>query len=138
MYEYTWLNEKLLFVQWHEGDADNEARQFLAELYNLLNEHETPFYILVDLRQGHIADTKTFSRIKFLPSHKNWSGSAAFHNDPISTISNTTFQMLKSNSQDKDVILNIPEQAIAFLELLEPGLTADIDWDAILQPSPNV
>ena len=131
MYEFTWLNEKLLLIQWKEGSEDGETRKFLSELYNLLNESQVPFYILVDLRHGQVTDTKTFSRIKFLTQHQNWSGSVAFYNDPISTLSNTTFQSLHPQ-HGKDVIFNALEEALAYLETLEPEITYAIDWDRVL------
>ena len=132
MYEFIWLNDKLVFVKLHENMLSDSTREFVKEFYKLLNQSKTPVYVLTDLRRGRIGDIQAFSRIKFLTQHKSWAGSVAFCNNPISDISNTKFQSLTRSQQNKDMIFNIPEEAIAYLELLEPGLTDGIQWSEVL------
>lgn len=132
MYEFKWLNEKLLYIKLNTDVSSEVTRLFIKEIYAQLNKRTIPFYILVDLRLGIISDQQVLSRIKFLTHHDRWAGSVAFHRDPVSDISNTTFQSINLCSQDKDRIFNIPEEALAHLESLESGLTDNIDWYDVL------
>lgn len=138
MYELKWLNDKLLLIIWQENATQDIIRKFLAELHNILNREESPFYIMTDLRKGQINDPQLLKKLKYLIHHRNWAGSTAFCNNPISNLNNTTFQVLNPIAIEKNSISNTPEEAIGILELLEPSLTASIDFEAVLAPGSKV
>lgn len=133
MYKLIWLNDRLVFIKLDASISKVSTRNLVRDLHKLLNQSTILIYILADLRHGHIVDTQIFNRIRFLTGHRNWAGSAAFRRNPISDLTNTKFQLLNLLPHDRDVIFNIPEEAIAYLELLEPGLTDEIMWDKVLQ-----
>ncbi len=106
---------------------------FLAELKQLLDQADQPFYLISDLRQGRIVDVGLLKQLADLTQHKNWAGSSAFANNPISAIFVDTFTKFAHFDKGHREIWDTPEEALAYLESLKPGITANIDWNEVIK-----
>ena len=92
--------------------------------------HETQYFIS-DLRRGQIVDVCIIHQLGALTRHTNWAGSTAFSQSPISKLFLGSFRKMVTASE-KNMTFNLPEDAIAFLEVLSPNLTSEVDWPQIL------
>src|SRR5690606_15537960 len=107
--------------------------QFLAELQKLLDEAPKPQYFISDLRRGRITDMRSIRQLSQLTKHKNWAGSSAFSQDPITGILVQSFRTFSPGQRDaNDEIQTTPADALRFLSELKPGITDGIDWDAVI------
>jgi hypothetical protein len=67
-----------------------------------------------------------------LTEHTNWGGSTAFSNNPVTSIMVGFFSRFAHKERPQDEIWNTPEEALAYLESIKPNITANLDWNAIL------
>jgi len=132
MYEFKWLNERLLLITWLQTPPPKVAHTFIEDLRDLVYSAENPFYILSDLRRGRIIDLRLVNEIAELSQHKNFAGSAAVSEGSISNLFTKTFEKSGQVKRETNMIFDRAEEAIGFLESLEPNLTQDIDWVTIL------
>lgn len=123
------LKQNLILIVWRQPPQRRQGYQYLRELEERLNAAEAPLYFISDLRKGRIADIRIISQ---LSRHPNWAGSTAFSRDPMTRMLVGTYQRLTEKEQERNTMYDTPEQAIAFLESLEEGLTAGVDWVAYL------
>ena len=126
------LKENLVLIIWRKAPQRSEGYQYLHELEERLNAAEKPLYFISDLRKGRISDIRVISQLSQLSRHPNWAGSTAFSRDPMTRMFVGTYQRLTEKEQERNTMYDTPEQAIAFLESLEEGLTAGVDWAAYL------
>lgn len=128
------LKPNLVFIRWLQSPARNSAaeRDFLDALANVLERVDVPQYFISDLRRGRIIGQKALMHLSNLASHAKWGGSTAFYDNPVSAIYAQTFQNLVRSLDEKDRIYERPQQALEFLESLEPGITTDVDWNELL------
>lgn len=129
MHELIWLAEDILFIKLQGTPTADSTKQLVKAIYDALHYSHNRFYILIDLRDGYITDIKAFSRIRYITQHKNWGGSVGFYKNPITDITNTVFEGVQRDIKDQDAVFKFPEQALAFLESLEVGITRDINWN---------
>jgi hypothetical protein len=132
VYEFYWLHTKLLLIMWLRTPPPNIATQFINRLHELLDESPHPVYIISDLRRGRIIDGKILAQLGQLTQHKNWAGSTAFSQNPISNMFANTFQKTLKDGQERNLIFDKPEDAISFLGSLDAEIVSEIDWQAVL------
>ncbi len=67
-----------------------------------------------------------------LTTHRNWAGSTAFSENPLSKLFTMTFRKGIFNDLERNTFFATPEEAISFLEALSPGISACMEWAKIL------
>ena len=138
-YEITQLSDELIFIRWYATPrlGSPSERQFLADLRALLDNTQQPIYFVSDLRNGRIINLSTIQKLGKLFNHTNWGGSTAFSSDPITSMMVGMFSRFAHREKPEDEIWNTPEEALAYLETIKPGLTEGIDWAALLGAGPS-
>jgi hypothetical protein len=133
-YEISRLSESLVYIRWLQTPSLNSAseRQYLVDVTKLLDEASTPQYFVSDLRYGRIVTVTILRRLGGLTKHANWGGSTAFSSNPVTSIMVGFFSRFAHKERPQDEIWNTPEEALAYLESIQPNITADLDWNAIL------
>ena len=123
----------LLYICWYPTPCENSRPEsaFIGELAAYLRDSSGPFYFLSNLRQGRITDRRTLQALGLLTKHENWGGSAAFSDELVSGAYVNVFTAYASKKERE--IWDTPEDAIAALEVLKPGLTSGIDWKAVIK-----
>jgi hypothetical protein len=131
-YTLTHLTSQLILVSWRRTPIADEAKAFIQALQELLDTTTHPLYFISDLRRGRIVDVRIIHQLSQLTQHANWAGSTAFSQNPISKIFLGSFQRLLNSTSDKNVTFDHPEDAIAFIDDLCPGLKREVDWQTVL------
>lgn len=129
VYNIRSMNKRLFYITWQRTPTSNEARGFLKDIKQLLDSADDLIYFISDLRRGRIIDMRIIQRLSALSEHPNWGGSSAFTQDAISRIFVSNFRRMIIKDQEKNGFFDRPEQALAFLESIEPGLTSEIPWN---------
>ncbi|MBZ0298632.1 MAG: hypothetical protein K8J31_02780 [Anaerolineae bacterium] len=130
------LSPELIYIRWNQTPQPGSGvdAQFLSDLQTLLEDAPQPVYFISDLRRGRITDMRTIQMLAQLARHKNWAGSTAFSQDPITSILVQSFRAFtRTDSASNDHIETTPEAALNFLNTLKPGLVDGIDWDAVIR-----
>jgi hypothetical protein len=127
-YRFVPLNDRLILIAWSRTPNNTEATQYIRDLTTRLDQAAQPLYFISDMRRGRIIDIHIIRRLSNLSRHANWAGSTAFTQNPISQIFGDTYQKMVAHKVESNLIFDEPAQAIAYLETLCPGLTADINW----------
>lgn|GEM_PF-832090 len=133
-YNIQALSDRLFLIIWHRSPESLKIEfDFLKDLRNRLDNAEAPIYFISDLRNGSITNVQTLHQLGQMTTHPNWGGGIAFSQSPLTKVFVRTFTRLIRNPQVSDGICATPEEALAFLENLQPGITQGIDWNAVLQ-----
>ncbi|MAS33215.1 MAG: hypothetical protein CL610_04360 [Anaerolineaceae bacterium] len=135
-YQIHKLKDDLVYICWYQTPKPNSGTdtQYLADMEALLNEAETPIYFVSDLRKGRITDIRAIRMLAKLTRHRNWAGSTAFSEDPITGILVGSFRAFAADKRtSNDEIKRVPEEALQFLNELKPGIVDGIDWDSIIR-----
>lgn len=132
MYEFRFLTDDLLLITWKQTPPPQIAKTFLADLKQLLDDIQQPVYILSDLRKGRIIDLNTLKNLGKLTQHPNWAGSTAFSENPMSVMFSNIFAKGQHVKSEKNKVFDQLEDALGFLEALQPGVTRDVDWQSVL------
>lgn len=132
-YEIKQIAPNLVFIRWFNEptSADTEA-QFLADLKYIVECANQKVYIISDLRRGKIANVDTLRKLGEMTHMPNWGGSSAFTEDGYTAMFVELFS--KYGDHSKEELWPTPEQALMRLESLCPGITAGVDWKAIIDP----
>ena len=125
-----------MLVRWYrspEMGAESETA-YLTEVTAILNEATEPVFFMSDLRRGSIGNARILKELGKLASHKWLGGSTAFANDPVTELMINVFSQFakRVRFQTNNETWDTPEEAIAYLETLSPGLTQDIEWDTVI------
>ena len=129
VYNIRAMNKQLFFISWKYTPNSKEAGDFVKDIEKLLDAAADLIYFISDLRRGRIIDTRIIQQLSALSEHPNWGGSSAFTQDAISKIFVSNFRRMIIKGQEKNSMFDRPEQALTFLESIEPGLTKDIPWN---------
>lgn len=134
-YKIRKLSDELVFIQWYITPALDSGieKQFLQELQRLLDESAVPVYFISDLRRGRIVNIQALQQLGELTLHKNWAGSTAFSKDPITSLFVRSFKTFAWQTKSRNEMQATPEEALSFIASLKPGITDDVDWDAVLR-----
>ena len=132
-YEIHQLSDQLIFIVWTRYPSSLEEKQFLLEHKQQLDDATQPLYFISDLRRGKVMSVSTLSEMSKLARHDNYGGGTAFSSDPLSKIMVDSFRSLTREAKERTQMFDAPEDALAFLESLSPGITQDIDWEEYIQ-----
>lgn len=138
-YRILWLNPSLYYVKWFEIPKPNSQmmKNYFFELNAILDSEEQPVYFLSDLRKGHITNVHLLLQLAKVLSHKNYGGGVAFSDKSSASTDMSMFQYIQKMSRSTNAsashqLFVTAEEAIAYLESIETGITKDINWDEIL------
>jgi len=134
-YSMSLLKPNLLYIKWNDtprADSEDEA-QFLADLHFHLEQAEGELFIISDLRMGRIVTIETLRRLSEFAQHPNWGGSTSFTDKPSTRLLAGMFSYFVHQVDRAEEAWRTPEEAIAYLESLSPGLTKGIDWGFLLK-----
>ncbi len=131
-FTFSKLSDKLVLITWLKTPDKTAEDDYLKQLGELLDQAEHPLYFISDIRKGRIIGMRSIQKLSEFTAHKNWAGSTAFSKDPVSKILLSSFKALSAKSDSRNEMHTTPEEAIGFIETLEPGVTKDIDWDTVL------
>lgn len=129
---FTRLSDRLVLITWTRTPDKTAEEDYLKQLGELLDASEKPGYFISDIRKGRIIGMRSIQKLSEFTAHKNWAGSTAFSKDPVSKILLNSFKALSAKSESRNEMHTTPEEAIGFIESLEPGITKDIVWDTVL------
>ncbi|MBE0689356.1 MAG: hypothetical protein IH587_04460 [Anaerolineae bacterium] len=124
------LSERLYYIRWLKPPTSAEGHAFVDSLGRLLEESPQPVYFISDLRNGQITDVQVLRRLGGLTKHEKWAGSTAFSERIASKVFVNLFTALAQTRHRE--IWPTAEEALAYLESVCPGLTANIDWQDVL------
>ncbi len=131
-FNFSRLSDKIVLITWTRTPDKTAEEDYLKQLGEQLDQAEHPLYFISDLRKGRIIGMRSIQKLSEFTAHKNWAGSTAFSKDPVSKILLNSFKALSAKSESRNEMHTTPEEAISFIESLEPGITKDIDWDTVL------
>lgn len=132
-YTFTRLNQHLVLITWLRSPRSDEAVQYITDLTRLLDDSPDPVYFISDMRKGRIMEMNIIRRLSELAQHSHWAGSTAFTETSLSRMFGENYRrMVVADKVERNKIFREPEQAVAYLETLCPGLAAEVDWDAVL------
>jgi hypothetical protein len=131
-YEIVQVASNLIFIRWfNEPSAAATETRFLADLKQIVECSTQPVYFISDLRRGKITNVETLRRLGEMTRMHNWGGSSAFTDDSYTSLFVNLYS--KYGDHSKEEVWTKPEQALKRLEGLCPGITAGIDWKALLE-----
>ena len=138
-YKILWLNPCLYYIKWFEIPKPNSKimKNYFFELNAILDSEEKLVYFLSDLRKGHITNVHLLLQLAKVLSHKNYGGGAAFSDNSSASSDMSMFRYIQNmshsaNPKHSHELFLTAEEAIAYIESLEAGITQNIDWDEIL------
>lgn len=132
-YEIHHVSEQIILIVWTRYPSVLEEHKFLLDHKQQLEDATQPLFYISDLRRGKIMSVSTLNEMSKLARHDNYGGGTAFSSDPLSKIMVDSFRNLTREAKERTQIFDTPEEALAFLESLSPGVTDGIDWDAYIQ-----
>lgn len=133
-YTLKFLSDELVFVKWYKIRKETMKPEvdFTTELHHLLEQSPHPLYFISDLRLARIVDVGILQQLGKLTKHRQYGGGVAFSEDIISTIFVNLFSKFAADpKKGESVMYKTAEEALAHLEKLKPGLTQEIDWNAV-------
>lgn len=133
-YRITQLKDNLVYIKWYRAPQPHSklVKEFIGDLQTHLNAASAGIFFISDLRQGRITDMHIIQQLAELTRHPHWAGSTAFSDNYASTVLVRSFSTFAGQPKDHREIWTTPEEAIAYLESLKPGLTEGIDWRTLL------
>lgn len=132
-FEIRILKSNLILIRWHciPKDQQEAGREWVKALKQQLNEASEPLYFISDLRNGYISDISVLNRASDLSKHRMWGGGVSLSTAHITSIFVDIFASLGAWDV-QDGMKNNQQELVKFLEEMESGITADVDWDAVL------
>jgi hypothetical protein len=132
-YQITLLKDNLVYIKWYRAARSNthSVKEFIADLQGRLNAASAGLYFISDLRQGRIVDMRVIQQLAGLSKHEHWAGSTAFSDNPVSNVLVRSFSTFAGQPKEHREIWTTPEEAIAYLEAMKPGITDGVDWKTL-------
>ncbi|MBL8165670.1 MAG: hypothetical protein JNJ61_27040 [Anaerolineae bacterium] len=133
-YRITPLKENLIYIKWYRAPRPNThtVKEFITDLQTRLDTASVGLYFISDLRQGRIVDMRVIQQLAGLSKHERWAGSTAFSDNPVSNVLVRSFSRFAGQPKEHREIWTTPEEAIAYLESVKPGLSDEVDWKTLL------
>lgn len=132
-FEIEKLRESLYFITWFRIPNKAETESYLTAVSDLLNAAPAPITFLSDLRRGYIADVNMIIRLGKIAAHAKFGLSAAFGDQPGGLVYSGVFSELAQRVDRSNDTFSRFEEAIIYLERLNPGVTIGIDWQKVLK-----
>jgi hypothetical protein len=136
-YEFVNLSDELILIRWNGTPTKEEGNRYITEFTAMLDQAQHPLYILSDLRRGHISDARVIQSLSRLATHKNLGAGTAFASgiadQSLKGIFVGLFVNLSGNKSRVGQIAGSLDEALDYLETAKPGVTKNIDWEAVLK-----
>lgn len=138
-YSIKAISNRLYLVVWDgvpKFDEDT-GENYLEAIRSIIEGADEPIYFISDLRRGRIASSVTLTKLARILDHPNFGGGTSFSKNPAADIAVSLFRMRAlrnraSTGEESPEIYEKPEDALAYIESLEPGITQGIRWNDIL------
>jgi len=125
------MKENLYFARLHQYPNQADCHHFLQEMKKMVAD--TPpgekVYLVTDFRGGMFTDVRMLKESAKLTTHPQFGASIGFGGEGLKEIFGDIFA---ENAQQPDEIPpEMPKtaaEAIALLEAVAPGITAEVDW----------
>lgn len=133
-YKIIKLKDNLVFIQWLKQPLANNpiTHQWVDEIKDLIENAPLPLFFFSDVRRGHVTDIRAIQRLARLTQHDNYGGGVALGNK----LAPQVYIKLESElGKNDDAMFYSLETAVSTLERFEPGITANIDWESLLEDS---
>lgn len=134
-FEITPINSRLYLIRWQRFPNAVESQQFIRALEDLLNKADRKVSFLSDLRKGYLKELSLINKLSRLASHPNCAHTTAF-GSVGSQVYAGIYQKLSTKTdkpREGDTWFTL-EQALAYLEKLDPGITDGIDLKEVARP----
>jgi hypothetical protein len=134
-YNMSLLKPNLLYIKWNatpKAESEDEA-QFLADLHFHLEQAKDKLFIISDLREGRIITIETLRQLSEFAQHPNWGGGTSFTDKPSTRLLAGMFSYFVHQVDRDEEAWRTPQEALAYLESLSPGLTKGLDWSFLLK-----
>ncbi|PJF43329.1 MAG: hypothetical protein CUN55_08990, partial [Phototrophicales bacterium] len=126
------LKPNLVLVQWSAIPPLNAPiiHQWLKEMWDIVRNATEPVYFITDLRFGCVTDVRALKELAEIANHENCALGVGFSKSISSEVYAGLFARL---SRDDTPLQDTLEAALKLLEEHHPGITHDIDWEAVLE-----
>lgn len=132
-YRISQVAERVFFIRWYRSPPANQVySHFLENIERILQEANEKIYIISDLRRGSIANVETLLKLSNIARHKHWGAGTSFSKNTATAMYAGLFGRFAQTHGSKDKAWERPEDALAYLESIESGITEGIDWAAII------
>ncbi|MCA0455930.1 MAG: hypothetical protein LCI00_18280 [Chloroflexi bacterium] len=133
-YDLRQLSDELIFIKWYKTANVNTRpeNEYIEDLRKRVITAPRPLYFLSDLRQGRIVDVGVLNRLGSLTRHPNYGGGSAFSEDVISSMFVGVFSKFADAEKGSSVFYKTIDQALAYLEALNPGVSSTVDWETFI------
>jgi hypothetical protein len=130
------LSSELIFIKWYRlpQPGTSPEKDILGAIRNLLDTAPGKIYFLSDLRGGRIMDLRLLQQLAKFTQHANWGEGTAFAKDSMSKMFAKVYSQFSNTIEVRREIWDTPEEAIAFLESIKPGISEGIEWEKVLTP----
>lgn len=135
VYAIQMLTDDLIYIKWYTTPDIVQAEQFVTELGAVIEQFTHNMYILSDLRKGAIREVRIIQKLAYLARKPFVAGTTGFSGNPVTTMFVEVFERFTRRPKPENEVWNTPEEAIAYLESLKPGLTAGVNWQAVINGS---
>jgi hypothetical protein len=140
-YHYEWLCPKRVIFCYVSGvQTKEEVERSFAELKSRLDAGEAPTHYIVDLRDNEkvpTTDVRELQAMATFLTHPNlgWIVAVGRSNPTI----NFVLALLAKLTRIRYRTVDVPQEAVAFLSIIDPTLDLDVDLEAFyarfMQPS---
>jgi hypothetical protein len=133
-YDLRQVTDELIFIKWYKTATalTHPESKYIEDLRNRLHTSPHPLYFLSDLRQGRIIDVSILQKLGSLTRHPHYGGGSAFSEDVISSMFVGIFSKFATAEKGSSVFYKRIDEALAYLEALKPGVTANVDWQTFI------
>lgn len=135
-FEIEQISPKLFYVRWFTAPKVGSPceRNYVNVLKDVLSQAPQPIYLISDLRRGRISNALVLRELGQLTAHPMLAGSTGFSSDPVTNLMVSVFKQYarRLNRDSRHETWETPEQAIAYLETLEEGISEGLDWQRII------
>lgn len=131
VYEFHKLKPELYLIVWCDFPTALQGEKFLQELQAIVEHADRKVCFLSDLRRGYIKDTLQISKLSKVIAHPNCGPTTAFGSMGSQVFVGVTHRLLQ-RAQRNDFGWATLRDALKYLEEMQPGITADIEWDKVV------
>ncbi|MBX3065467.1 MAG: adenosine deaminase [Anaerolineae bacterium] len=124
------LKDDLFLITWLAMPSPAVSDEFIKTLAGVLDAADQRISVISDLRRGYIKEVSLIQKLAALTRHPRFRAATAFGSIGAQVYTGVYQRISERKGHIEDTWLTL-EQAIAYLETQQPGLTAGIDWGAV-------
>lgn len=134
-YRIILLTSELVFIKWYRLAQPGTVpeKQIVDDMRRILDTASGKLYFISDLRDGRIMDIRLLQQSAKSIQHPNWGEGTAFAQDAMSKMFAKVYAQFAKKIEVRREIWDTPEEAIAYLESIKPGISDGIDWQYLLE-----